>query len=120
MERFERECKRGKSGAVQEIDAFPPKRRAHRFEVHQMGATANLDVALYGRLRERVEEPPRRERKVACDPMSCSSDEVCEQPSAASPRHVWCHSYGIFAMRRPSTTSRGMARMGAFYQKRPS
>ena len=45
--------------AAQEVDAFAPQRRAHRFEMHQMGAAADLDVALDRRLRERVEQPAR-------------------------------------------------------------
>src|SRR5260370_19198965 len=43
--------------APQEADTFAPKRRAHGFEMHQVGAAADLDVALCRRLRERIEQP---------------------------------------------------------------
>src|SRR5665647_2001068 len=45
--------------AEQEIDAFLPKCRPHRFQMHQMGATANLDVTLFRRLSKGIEQPFR-------------------------------------------------------------
>src|SRR5882757_9531991 len=45
--------------AVQEVDTFAPKRLAHGFEMHQMGAAADLDIAFAGRLSEGVEQPAR-------------------------------------------------------------
>jgi hypothetical protein len=44
---------RGIAGA-QEVDALAPHRRMHRFEMHQMGAAAHLDIAFDGR----TEMPP--------------------------------------------------------------
>src|SRR5215470_11447153 len=45
--------------ALQEGDALAIKRKAHGFKMHQMGAAADLDVALDGRGGERVEQPAR-------------------------------------------------------------
>jgi hypothetical protein len=45
--------------ALQEADTLAPQRQPHRFQMHQVGAAADLDVALDRRMREGVEQPAR-------------------------------------------------------------